>query len=92
MAKGASIAVNPSLLVWARKESGYDVEMVAQKLHVKEGKLVESGTMEEVKGNSSLEDIFMELTSEKSLEVTDSEQPLEETDSDQEVDEHVSSL
>ncbi len=42
--------------------------------------------------NASLEDIFMELTSEKSLEVTDSEQPLEETDSDQEVDEHVSSL
>ena len=40
MAKGASIAVNPSLLVWARKESGYDVEMVAQKLHVKEDKLV----------------------------------------------------
>lgn len=28
---------------------------------IKEGKLVEVGTMEEVKGNSSLEDIFMEL-------------------------------
>jgi len=28
---------------------------------IKEGKLVVSGTMEEVKGNSSLEDIFMEL-------------------------------
>lgn len=40
MAKGTTIAVNPSLLVWARKESGYDVEIVAKKLQVKEDKLV----------------------------------------------------
>ena len=40
MAKGATIAVNPSLLVWAREESGYDVEIVAKKLQVKEDKLV----------------------------------------------------
>jgi ABC-2 type transport system ATP-binding protein len=29
---------------------------------IKQGKLVEAGTMEEVKGNSSLEDVFLELT------------------------------
>ena len=28
---------------------------------IKDGKIVSKGTMEEVKGNSSLEDIFMEL-------------------------------
>lgn len=29
---------------------------------IKEGRLIEAGTMEEVKGNSSLEDVFLELT------------------------------
>jgi len=32
---------------------------------IKEGKLVVSGTMEEVKGNHSLEDVFLELEEEK---------------------------
>ena len=32
---------------------------------IKGGKLIESGTMEEVKGNNSLEDVFLELIEEK---------------------------
>ena len=32
---------------------------------IKQGKLIEAGTMEEVKGNSSLEEVFLELTDEK---------------------------
>ncbi len=36
MAAGQVIAINPSLLVWAREESGYPVDRVAKRLHVKE--------------------------------------------------------
>jgi Zn-dependent peptidase ImmA (M78 family)/transcriptional regulator with XRE-family HTH domain len=36
MAAGEMIAVNPSLLVWAREESGYPIDRVAKRLHVKE--------------------------------------------------------
>ncbi len=32
---------------------------------IKQGRLVEAGTMEEVKGNSSLEDVFLELTDDE---------------------------
>lgn len=34
---------------------------------IKEGKLIQSGTMEEIRGNESLEDVFMELTNENTL-------------------------
>ena len=32
---------------------------------IKNGKLIQSGTVEEVKGNTSLEDVFLELEAEK---------------------------
>jgi Zn-dependent peptidase ImmA (M78 family)/transcriptional regulator with XRE-family HTH domain len=34
-----AIAINPSLLAWAREESGYDLERVAKRLQVKEERL-----------------------------------------------------
>ncbi len=36
MSSNQAIAVNPSLLAWAREESGYDVDRVAKRLQVKE--------------------------------------------------------
>jgi Zn-dependent peptidase ImmA (M78 family)/transcriptional regulator with XRE-family HTH domain len=35
------LPINPSVLVWAREESGYPVDRVAQRLHVKTERLVE---------------------------------------------------
>ena len=36
MANAPTVEVNPSILTWAREESGYAVERVAKRLHVKE--------------------------------------------------------
>ena len=36
MSSSQVVTVNPSLLAWARQESGYAVEQVAQRLQVKE--------------------------------------------------------
>ncbi|MGA3268460.1 MAG: XRE family transcriptional regulator [Verrucomicrobiota bacterium] len=41
MSSQPSIAVNPSLLAWARVESGYDVDRVAKRLQVKEERVAE---------------------------------------------------
>ena len=35
-----AIAVNPSLLAWAREESGYELEQVAKRLQVKGERLM----------------------------------------------------
>ncbi len=40
MSGSTTIAVNPRLLSWAREESGYDVERVADRLHVKEERVL----------------------------------------------------
>ena len=36
-----TIAINPSLLVWAREQSGYDLDRVAKRLQVKEERVAE---------------------------------------------------
>src|SRR5260221_6156016 len=36
MSSNQAIAMNPSLLAWAREESGYDVDRIAKRLQVKE--------------------------------------------------------
>ena len=41
MSSSQAIAVNPSLLAWARAESGYDVDHVAKRLQVKEERIAE---------------------------------------------------
>ncbi|HMP90633.1 MAG TPA: ImmA/IrrE family metallo-endopeptidase [Kiritimatiellia bacterium] len=40
MNPGPSISINPTLLSWARSESGYDVERVAHRLKVKEERVL----------------------------------------------------
>lgn len=41
MSNQAAITVNPSLLAWARNESGYDIDRVAKRLQVKEDRVAE---------------------------------------------------
>ena len=40
MSSNQAIAMNPSLLAWAREESGYDVDRIAKRLQVKEERVV----------------------------------------------------
>ena len=41
MSNETAIPINPSLLAWARAESGYDVDRVAKRLQVKEKRVAE---------------------------------------------------
>jgi Zn-dependent peptidase ImmA (M78 family)/transcriptional regulator with XRE-family HTH domain len=41
MSNQTAITINPSLLAWARKESGYDIDRVAKRLQVKEERVAE---------------------------------------------------
>ena len=45
MAQAIQAFVKPELLVWAREDAGYDLEVAAKKIHIKPEKLaaVESG-------------------------------------------------
>ena len=46
MPSNQAIAVNPSLLAWAREQSGYGVDRVAKRLQVKEERVAEWETGE----------------------------------------------